>query len=404
MHASIERGRSDVNDACLIEGGRSDETEEVPEVQEKEEKKKKKSKPLERRSTRTRKFISYRFDEFDEAIDEAIEDDVRDADGGGVGRGKDMSNITGHHGKDIATILESERTEVKRPPRVAARRKKRRRLNDLDSDSNLDEDESEDEFRISEGSQEDFVVSDENAEESEDQQSNDSDFGARRPRRHYQRPVRKSTRLRKRVRRYSDDEEDDDDDSDEDGQESETDNSSAYSDDYLETRRRRSRRNQKRQVNYREDSESDRSLKRARYGRGKEMRRVLKRRFSSSESNASKLSGDSEDEKPKIPKKLLRKRIRSSDDEPSEEEEEKPIRKRPNRIETDEEDEEADAKPVDSSDKKSFIYSSLREFLKENVSIRGMVYRGSIDIESCAKNYALLGNLGGCQYYFTIPK
>ncbi|CAI9535894.1 unnamed protein product [Staurois parvus] len=36
------------------------EQEEVPEVQEKEEKKKKKSKPLERRSTRTRKFISYR--------------------------------------------------------------------------------------------------------------------------------------------------------------------------------------------------------------------------------------------------------------------------------------------------------------------------------------------------------
>ncbi|ETE60874.1 Remodeling and spacing factor 1, partial [Ophiophagus hannah] len=71
---------------------------------------------------------------------------------GCVGRGKDMSNITGHRGKDISTILEEERKESKRPPRAAAlRRKKRRRLNDLDSDSNLDEEESEDEFRISEG-------------------------------------------------------------------------------------------------------------------------------------------------------------------------------------------------------------------------------------------------------------
>ncbi|KAM9319802.1 remodeling and spacing factor 1 [Gastrophryne carolinensis] len=340
------------------------EPEEPPEVQEKEEKKKKKSKPLERRSTRTRKFISYRFDEFDEAIDEAIEDDIRDGDGGGGGgrgkdmsnitghRGKDMSNITGHRGKDISTILEAEKTETKRPQRAVTRRKKRRRLNDLDSDSNGDEEESEEEFRISEGSQEEFVVSDENAEESdEDQQSNDSDFGTRRPRRHYQRPMRKSTRLRKRVRKYSDD--DDDDESEEDGQESETERSSDYSDDYLETGRRRSRRNQKRQVNYREDdSDSDKPQKGARYGRGKEMRRVLKRRFSSSESNASDFSGKSGDEKPQsLRKNLLRKRIRSSNDDSSEEEEEeKPVRKRPNRIETDDEDEEdekGDAKAAD---------------------------------------------------------
>lgn len=70
----------------------------------------------------------------------------------GIGRGKDMSNITGHRGKDISTILEEERKENKRPQRAAAaRRKKRRRLNDLDSDSNLDEEESEDEFKISDG-------------------------------------------------------------------------------------------------------------------------------------------------------------------------------------------------------------------------------------------------------------
>lgn len=63
-----------------------------------------------------------------------------------------MSNITGHRGKDISTILEEERKENKRPQRAAAaRRKKRRRLNYLDSDSNLDEEESEDEFKISDG-------------------------------------------------------------------------------------------------------------------------------------------------------------------------------------------------------------------------------------------------------------
>ncbi|XP_056417226.1 remodeling and spacing factor 1 [Hyla sarda] len=337
----------------------SQEQEEETVVPEKEEKKKKKAKPLERRSTRTRKFISYRFDEFDEAIDEAIEDDIRDADGGGGGggggRGKDMSNITGHRGKDISTILEGEREEGKRPQRAVTRRKKRRRLNDLDSDSNMDEEESEDEFRISEGSQEEFVVS-ENVEESEDLPSNDSDFGARRPRRHYSRPVRQSRRIKRRSvrRRYSDDDEDDDDESDDESQATETDNSSDYSDDYLDTRRRRSRRNQKRQVNYKEDdSDSDGSRKRgARHGRGKEMRRVLKRRFSTSESNESDASRSSEEKPRNVRKNLLRKRIRSSDEEPSdEEEEEKPVRKRLNRIETDDEDEEEGDSKVCSSDK-----------------------------------------------------
>lgn len=71
----------------------------------------------------------------------------------GAGRGKDMANITGHRGKDMSTILNAdEGKENGRPPRPPAgqRRKKRRRLNDLDSDSTVDEEESEDEFRISE--------------------------------------------------------------------------------------------------------------------------------------------------------------------------------------------------------------------------------------------------------------
>lgn len=69
----------------------------------------------------------------------------------GAGRGKDMANITGHRGKDISTILQEEGKENGKPKRASAgqRRKKRRRLNDLDSDSTVDEEESEEEFRLS---------------------------------------------------------------------------------------------------------------------------------------------------------------------------------------------------------------------------------------------------------------
>ncbi|NWX48715.1 RSF1 factor, partial [Steatornis caripensis] len=323
---------------------------EIPEGQEEKKKdsKKPKSKLLERRSTRTRKCISYRFDEFDEAIDEAIEDDIKEADGGGIGRGKDMSNITGHRGKDISTILEEERKENKRPQRAAAaRRKKRRRLNDLDSDSNLDEEESEDEFKISDGSQDEFVISEENLDESEDDppsnEDSDSEFCARISRRHLSRPMRQSRRLRRKTvkKKYSEDDEDEDSE-DNSSRESESGDYTDYSDDdYLETRRRRSRRNQKRQVNYKEDSESDGSQKSVRYG--KELRRVHKRRLSTSDSEESYTSKNSEDdESTKESKRLIRKRRRSTDDysEEGEDEEDegKPIRKRLNRIETDDED------------------------------------------------------------------
>lgn len=69
----------------------------------------------------------------------------------GAGRGKDMANITGHRGKDMSAILQEEGKENGRPKRTNAgqRRKKRRRLNDLDSDSTMDEEESEEEFRLS---------------------------------------------------------------------------------------------------------------------------------------------------------------------------------------------------------------------------------------------------------------
>uniref|UniRef100_A0A8C6I3P8 Remodeling and spacing factor 1 n=1 Tax=Mus spicilegus TaxID=10103 RepID=A0A8C6I3P8_MUSSI len=322
-----------------------------PEFSEDQEEKKKdakksKANALERRSTRTRKCISYRFDEFDEAIDEAIEDDIKEADGGGVGRGKDISTITGHRGKDISTILDEERKENKRPQRAAAaRRKKRRRLNDLDSDSNLDEEESEDEFKISDGSQDEFVVSDENPDESEEEppsnEDSDTDFCSRRLRRHPSRPMRQSRRLRRKTpkKKYSDDDEEEEE-SEENSRDSESDFSDDFSDDFVETRRRRSRRNQKRQINYKEDSESDGSQKSLR--RGKEIRRVHKRRLSSSESEESYMSKNSEDDElTKESKRSVRKRGRSTDEyseaDEDDEEEGKPSRKRLHRIETDEE-------------------------------------------------------------------
>ncbi|XP_027263494.1 remodeling and spacing factor 1 isoform X2 [Cricetulus griseus] len=322
-----------------------------PEFSEEQEEKKKDAKKskanlLERRSTRTRKCISYRFDEFDEAIDEAIEDDIKEADGGGVGRGKDISTITGHRGKDISTILDEERKENKRPQRAAAaRRKKRRRLNDLDSDSNLDEEESEDEFKISDGSQDEFVVSDENPDESEEDppsnEDSDTDFCSRRLRRHPSRPMRQSRRLRRKTpkKKYSDDDEEEEE-SEENSRDSESDFSDDFSDDFVETRRRRSRRNQKRQINYKEDSESDGSQKSIR--RGKEIRRVHKRRLSSSESEESYMSKNSEDDGlTKESKRSVRKRGRSTDEyseaDEDDEEEGKPSRKRLHRIETDEE-------------------------------------------------------------------
>ena len=66
-----------------------------------------------------------------------------------------MANITGHsRGKDISTILQAGEGQENGqppppPPSAGQRRKKRRRLNDLDSDSTVDEEESEDEFRLS---------------------------------------------------------------------------------------------------------------------------------------------------------------------------------------------------------------------------------------------------------------
>ncbi|XP_072333535.1 remodeling and spacing factor 1 [Scyliorhinus torazame] len=274
-------------------------------------------KSLERRSGRTRRSINYRFDDFDDAIDEAIHEDIQEAEGKGAGRGKDMANITGQSlGKDISTILAGSK-ENKRPTRGAAcRRKKRRRLNDLDSDSTLEDDESEEEFKISE-SEEEFEISDRDSE-ADPASNEDEGFEVRRRGRHrkHVEPMRRSWRLRgRKVKRYSDEDEEDEE------ERGESEGSSCYSD-VLDMRRRRSKRNQAKKVNYREDSESEKSMK-----SGASRRERLgghKRRLYITASDES--SGS-----------------RSSDDE---REKERPQRKRLNRIEDEEEDEEGEDEPA----------------------------------------------------------
>ncbi|KAM8834489.1 remodeling and spacing factor 1 isoform 6-T6 [Synchiropus picturatus] len=337
------------------------EPEELKPEVVKEKKESKKSKSWGRRSTRAKKTISYRFDEFDEAIEEAIEEDIKEAEGGGAGRGKDMSNITGHRGKDISTILQGEEGKENGKPApcsAAQRKKKRRRLNDLDSDSTVDEEESEEEFCLSASSEEEFVVSDNGSEPETEGHSNeseeDSDGSQRLSQQGSRRTQsqRRSSRKRRRPKGYSDDEEEETDE-DEEEDEIVTEGSSEFSDSDLDVSRRRSRRSQKKDVNYCETSESE--------GSNKRRKDKLKpgRLQDSSESDASfsrdtddsadrktrRRDDSSEEDSHQKRRKLALKRRRASeasDSDSSEEssEDDRPVRKRVNRIDSDDSEEE----------------------------------------------------------------
>ncbi|XP_045080110.1 remodeling and spacing factor 1-like [Coregonus clupeaformis] len=346
------------------------EEEKEEEVVKKEKKEKKeRTKSWGRRSTRAKKSISYRFDEFDEAIEEAIEEDIREADGGGAGRGKDMANITCHsRGKDMSTILAAgeggEGKENGRPPRPNAgqRRKKRRRLNDLDSDSTVEEEESEDEFRLSDSTEEEeFVASDKSDAESEAAvvSNDDSDFGSTqrrtaRTRRPAKRQRSTQPRRRRRPRGYSDDEEET---SEEDEEEMVSEGSSEFSDSDLDCSRRRSRRSQtKKQVNYCESS-GDSDGSKANTNRDKVKPR---RRLASSDSEASSSRGSDDSERTRLKRRadssekesqqhrrrlsLKRRRASEEDDDDHDSDEssegERPVRKRVNRIDSDDSDKE----------------------------------------------------------------
>uniref|UniRef100_A0A3Q2VIN8 Remodeling and spacing factor 1b, tandem duplicate 1 n=1 Tax=Haplochromis burtoni TaxID=8153 RepID=A0A3Q2VIN8_HAPBU len=228
-----------------------------------------------------------RFDEFDEAIEEAIEEDIKEAEGGGAGRGKDMANITGHRGKDISTILQAEEgKENGQPPRPSAsqRRKKRRRLNDLDSDSTVDEEESEEEFRLSERYSLTFGFQSHKSVSFVHQTLNSL-------------CVRLFARMQ--LRR-------------------------GYSDSDLDMSRRRSRRSQKKQVNYCETSESEGSQAETNRAKTKPRRQ---QESSDSDGQSETLERASEDDD-------------SDEDSDESSEEDRPIRKRVNRIDSDDDDDE----------------------------------------------------------------
>ncbi|XP_063061424.1 remodeling and spacing factor 1 [Engraulis encrasicolus] len=365
---------------------------------EKMDKKKstKKSKNLERRSTRTRKSISYRFDDFDDAIDEAIEEDVRETETEGTGQGNDMATIAGKQKRE-------EGKENQRPAKplaaAVARRKKRRRLNDLDSDSTVDEEESENDFNLSSSTdEEDFVVSGDEAPSDVDVGSNDcSDWGSTASRPSQTRRTRRTasvgqartalSRTRGRTQGrgrsgrsrhishrhrggLSDEEEEEEDEleTEEEEEEMETEGSSDCSDSDVSTRRRRSRRSQRSEVNYCETSESEGSKKGTKKQKQPQPQPHRRRLCSSnSEGSAEDEKGEKEEEEQQRRRRRrerrqefvkddsrrlpLKRRRHSSDEEndnnsgapddsDDDSEEERPVRKRLNRIESEDEEEE----------------------------------------------------------------
>ncbi|XP_073671892.1 remodeling and spacing factor 1 isoform X3 [Paramisgurnus dabryanus] len=323
----------------------------------------KKIKNLGRRSTRTRKSISYRFDDFDEAIDEAIEEDLQDE--AGPGRDTHVSTVTGQQ----QNVVSRESRRSVKP--LAPRKRKRRRLNDLDSDSTVDEEESEDEFQLSDRcvmEEEEFVVSGEDddadvgSREGSEWGSAESDTGnqprSRRTSRttHTQRAMRSRRRLYNRRRGSSEEEVLDTDEEEE--EEEEMEGSNEFSESDVDTSKRRPRRRQNSFVNYYETSESEGSQKASNQ---KNPSLLHRRRLSSSNSEESILSKDSEpkplqrrdrgqrrgskrNDSKQRHKQLKQRQQRSSSEEEGEtegsDEDQRPLRKRSNRIETDEEEEE----------------------------------------------------------------
>ncbi|XP_027135849.1 remodeling and spacing factor 1 isoform X1 [Larimichthys crocea] len=294
----------------------------IPEGDEEEEEKStkkkdpKKSKNLGRRSTRTRKHISYRFDDFDDAIDEAIEEDIGDI-CGGAEQGKDITAVLSEDGKGQRPIRSQARS---------ARNRKRRRLNDLESDSTAAE--SEDEFMLSNSSEdEDFGASGADDDEEEDEDAGSDvgslESGARSKRalrgvpKH--RPIktqrRGRKRLRRRRRRSSEEEEEDTD------EEMDSDQFSDMTDSDADKKRRGLRRGQCQQVNYRETSESsDNSKTSPNRDKVKPRGRPRKEHLSSDYSDVSPSSRESdeeddyEDEEEDVQRKRVNRRRREEED------------------------------------------------------------------------------------------
>ncbi|XP_038145858.1 remodeling and spacing factor 1 [Cyprinodon tularosa] len=271
----------------IIPEGDGEEGEEEKSAKKKDPKK---TKNLGRRSTRTRKHISYRFDDFDDAIDEAIEEDIRDLCSGA------------ETGKEQPSVLSGVVKENQRPIRTltrAARNKKKRKLNDLESDSTAVE--SEEEFMLSNSSEEEEFVASGADDGEEDEEEAGSDGGSldrgTRPKRGLRgapkhKPRRTQRRGRKRRRRRSSEEEEEESDIDID-----SDRFSDMTDSDADNKRRGLRRGQRQQVNYRETSESsDNSRTSTKREQVKRRGRPPKERFSSDYSDVSGSSKYSEEE------------------------------------------------------------------------------------------------------------
>ncbi|XP_029628852.1 remodeling and spacing factor 1 isoform X1 [Salmo trutta] len=387
--------------------------QEGEEEEEKLVKKKdaKNTKNLGRRSTRTRKCISYRFDDFDDAIDEAIEEDVRDEDGGEIGRGKDMATILSEGGKE-----KRGPTTAQAPP---TRSRKRRRLNDLESDSTAAE--SEEEFQLSASTEEEEFVASGDEEAASDVDSFASDPGfvnqstraqRRAPKQRTSRTAAKCKKRPCRRRRGWGEEESEE----EEEEEMET---SDLSDSDGDRKRCGLRRGRKREVNYRETSESECSQATT----NKDKAKPRRRRLSSSNSDESSHSRESEEEEKRMRGKrqkeeveesrtrgkkrrgekmgrgkrrevlieqrrkrlaLLKKRRPSTKDEDdndegeseSSSEEDRPIRKRLNRIDSDEEEEKEGENEDEEEEEKKLRKPSSKD--KESNSPNGQqASRGS---------------------------
>ncbi|KAF7648922.1 hypothetical protein LDENG_00150190 [Lucifuga dentata] len=296
-----------------------DEGEEDEEEKSAKKKDSKKSKNLGRRSTRTRKHISYRFDDFDDAIDEAIEEDIKDVYGGGAQQGKEVASILSEEGKESQWPIRSQAN--------SARSRKRRRLNDLESDSTAAE--SEDEFMLSNSSEEDFGASGADDDEEEDEDAG-SDVGSldsgnrprrtlkgvpkRRPGRTQRRTQCRTRKRLRRRRRHSSEEEEENSD-----EEMDSEQYSDMSDSDVDKKRRGLRRGQHQQVNYCETSDSSASRASNNKDKVKSRGRTRKEHLSSDYSDVSSRDSeededDYEEEEEDDRRRRVKKRMRGDED------------------------------------------------------------------------------------------
>ncbi|XP_066266243.1 remodeling and spacing factor 1-like isoform X5 [Branchiostoma lanceolatum] len=297
-----------------------------------------------RTSRRTRKDISYRFDDFDEVINEAIQEDVKASEGAG-----------GYGGKDIENIIAAESGVVKSE---GPKKGRRRRLMDLDADSE-EEVGSEEEYNMSEGSEQ-SEVEEEPSEPSEASLSESDDSLAQRTRRRFRgrrssKATRRSSRLRSgRKRRYWDSEEEEEDIDDE--------HSSVSSENIPRWSGVRTYSARRQKVCYKESSSSDEEQEKTKRSDLPDLewepeitkeegspRRKRPRLETSSESESSS------DETREEPRKPARRQLDTSESDEEEEEEEKEEGKEEDKDEqeTKDQDEEEDSSKKELSENAS---------------------------------------------------